>query len=253
MRTRYPLKELSLFTGAGGGILGSKLLGWRLVGCVEWDDYCQRVLRQRMEDNLIERAPIFSDIRAFINEEYAKAYQDMVDIITAGFPCQPFSIAGKNKGEDDPRNMWPATIECIRIIRPTLVFLENVPNLLYHSYIRTIFRDLAESGYDVRWRVLSAREVGAPIERKRLWILGSNKRKHVQIQIHKRTTIKVKFWDDEIRTGLQNVKTSWLMAHNFVDSNSNGLAKGLDEVRAIGNGQVPCQMARAWELLSKDI
>ena len=166
------MNELSLFTGAGGGVLGTKLLGWTTIGYVEFNDYCQKVLSQRIKDSILDEAPIFGDIRAFISEGYASSYTGMVDVITAGFPCQPFSVAGKQQGENDPRNMWPQTIECIRIIRPRFALLENVPGLLAHPYVRRIFGDLAESGYDARWRVLSAAEVGAPHKRDRVFIVA---------------------------------------------------------------------------------
>ena len=153
-------------------MLGGKLLGWKTIGYVEIDDYCQRLIAQRIKDGVFDEAPIFTDIRAFIDQGYAEAYQGMVDVVSAGFPCQPFSCAGQRKGAADERNMWPETIECIRIIRPRFAFLENVPGLLAHGYIYTIFRDLAEGGYDARWRVLSAAEVGAPHKRDRLWIVA---------------------------------------------------------------------------------
>lgn len=167
------VRELSLFSGAGGGLLATKhLLGWTTVGYVEWDDYCQRVLRARIDDGLLDDAPIFGDIRTFINEGYAAAYTGMVDVVTGGFPCQPFSIAGKQAGADDPRNMWPATIGCVRVVRPRYCFFENVPGLLNSGYFPTILCDLAESGFDVRWRVLSAAELGAPHRRDRLWMVA---------------------------------------------------------------------------------
>ena len=129
------MRELSLFSGAGGGLLASKyFLGWETIGYVEYEEYCQKVLKQRIADGLLDAAPIFGDIRAFISEGYAEQYKGMVDVITGGFPCQPFSVAGKGLGEDDPRNMWPSTIECIRIIRPQFAFLENVPAILNHPY-----------------------------------------------------------------------------------------------------------------------
>ncbi len=164
------MRELSLFSGAGGGLLGTKLLGWRHFGYVEYDDYCQQVLRQRIDDGYLDEAPIFGDIRTFISDGYADAYQGMVDVVTAGFPCQPFSVAGKQKGEDDERNMWPATIDVIRRVRPQYCLLENVTGLLSSGYMGRVFGDLAESGFDARWRVLSAAEVGAPHKRDRLWI-----------------------------------------------------------------------------------
>ena len=167
------MKELSLFSGAGGGLLATKhLLGWETIGYVEIDEYCQAVLAQRIEDGYLDPAPIFGDIEQFIQEGYAEAYQGMVDVITAGFPCQPFSIAGERKGEGDKRNQWPNTIECLRIIRPKYAFLENVPGLLSSGYAGQIFGDLAEAGYNARWCVLGADDVGAPHQRKRLWIVA---------------------------------------------------------------------------------
>lgn len=166
------MNELSLFSGAGGGLLGSKLLGWRTVGYVEFEDYCQRVIAQRIEDGLLDEAPIFSDVLAFVSEGYAEGYQGLVDVVTAGFPCTPFSVAGKRAGADDPRNMWPATIAVIRQVRPRFAFLENVPGLISSGYFDTILGDLAEAGYDAEWCVLGADDVGAPHRRKRLWILA---------------------------------------------------------------------------------
>ena len=179
------MRELSLFSGAGGGLLATKhLLEWTTIGYVENESYCQAVIRQRISDGLLDSAPIFSDIRDFISQGYAKAYQGMVDVITAGFPCQPFSVAGKRQAQDDSRNMWPQTIETIRIVKPKFAFLENVPGLLSSksamdeitgrpiSYCATIFRDLAEAGYYARHTILGADDVGAIHRRKRLWILA---------------------------------------------------------------------------------
>ncbi len=171
------MKELSLFSGAGGGLLGTHLLGWRPVGYVEWDDYCQRVIAARIKDGILSDAPIFGNIHTFISEGYAAAYTGLVDVVTGGFPCQPFSLAGKRQGAADERNGWPATIECLRIIRPEWALLENVPGLLVSGYFDTILSDLAESGFDVGWRVLSAAEVGAPHKRDRLWIVAHANRR----------------------------------------------------------------------------
>lgn len=167
------LRELSLFSGSGGGLIATSIfLGIRTVGYVEFNDYCQRILKQRILDGHLHEAPIFGDIRAFISQGYAKSYKGMVDIITGGFPCQPFSSAGKRKAEEDERNMWPSTEETIRIIQPRFLFLENVPNLLNFQYIHTIFGDLAKIGYDIKWSVLSAKDMGALHKRDRLWIFG---------------------------------------------------------------------------------
>ncbi len=166
------MNELSLFSGAGGGLLGSVLLGWRTIGAVEIEEYPCKVLRQRQADGMLDEFPIFNmDIREF-NKEIAPMYRGVAEVVSAGFPCQPFSVAGKRKGEDDERNMWPATIEAIRIVGPRYVLLENVPGLLAHSYFGTILGELSESGYAAHWAVISASFVGAPHRRSRLWILA---------------------------------------------------------------------------------
>lgn len=180
------MNELSLFSGAGGGLLGSKLLGWRTIGYVEFNEYCQKIIKQRIADGILDAAPIFGDIRKFISEGYTESYSEMVDVITAGFPCPAFSVAGLQEGADSDKNFWPETWECIRIIRPRAVFLENVPGLLSSSvevntdesisYLGSILGDLAEIGYDnIRYCVLGADDVGAPHRRKRLWILADSR------------------------------------------------------------------------------
>ena len=242
------MRELSLFTGAGGGLLGTKLLGWTLAGCVEWEDYCQRLLRQRMEDGHIETAPIFGDIRTFISEGYAASYQGMVDIITAGFPCQPFSTAGKQLGADDPRNMWPATLECISIIRPRFALLENVPSLLASGYFGRILGDLAKSGYDVKWVCITASSIGAIHKRERIWIACSRSDSKVCSGNSER---KVQDWKktDFARVG----SGSWRGAKPELCGVGDDLASRMDRLKAIGNGQVPAVVRAAWELLSEDI
>lgn len=174
-------RSLDLFAGGGGAALAGHLLGWRSVGYVEWDDACQQVLAARIQDGHLPEAPIYSDIRAFTAEGYARSYQGLVDVLTGGFPCQPFSQAGQQRGEDDPRNMWPATIECIGIVRPRHVLLENVPGLVGSGYFGTVLGGLAAHGYDARWCCLSAAQVGALHRRDRLWIVAQLSDSHREL------------------------------------------------------------------------
>lgn len=162
------MNELSLFTGAGGGILASILLGWNTIGYVEYDEYCKQIIRQRIRDGIYDDAPVFGDIREFDGRRFAGC----VDVITSGFPCQPFSVAGKRAGADDERNMWPETLRIIGEVRPRYAFLENVLGLISSVYFGTILCDLAALGYDAEWCVLGADDIGAPHRRKRLWILA---------------------------------------------------------------------------------
>jgi DNA (cytosine-5)-methyltransferase 1 len=239
------VNELSLFSGAGGGLLGSKLLGWRCIGYVEWEEYCQRVLRQRIEDGCLDNAPIFGDIRAF-NAEYAGSYRGLVDVVTGGFPCQPFSCAGKRLGEDDPRNMWPATIECIRLVRPKYALLENVPALLNSGYFSRILGDLAEAGYDARWAIISAQSQGAPCKRERLFLACTNS-EHGQARMGAVEDWQKQVWERNER----KCPEFWLQAPPDACGMGHGVADWMDRLKAIGNGQVPAVVRAAWGLLGE--
>jgi DNA-cytosine methyltransferase len=167
------LRELSLFSGIGGGLLGSMLLDWHTVAAVDFEPYCCEVLARRKQDGFFkEPFDIFCmDIGEF-NRRVAPIYTGQVDIITGGFPCQPFSCAGQRKGSDDSRNGFPVLAETIRIVRPRYLLLENVPALLNFEYFGEILSTLSACGYDVRWKVISAGELGAPHRRDRLWIMA---------------------------------------------------------------------------------
>lgn len=162
--------EISLFTGAGGGVLGTHLIGSTALAYVEWDPACQELLRKRIADGLLDDGIVHGDVREFDG----LSWRGKVDVVAAGFPCQPFSVAGKQMGLDDPRNMWPATIRIIRDVQPKYAFLENVPGLLGHKsgYFGTIISDLADAGYDVVWDCIPASAVGAKHKRDRLWMVA---------------------------------------------------------------------------------
>ena len=169
------LRELSLFSGYGGMTLGLRLAGWpvQTVAYVESDPWCQKVLRARIEDGSLSDGDIHGDIRGFGAEGYAGE----VDLVSAGFPCQPHSHAGSRLGEFDPRNLWPETREIIRVVGPEWVVLENVPGILSGNDGRqgfgiSVLGELSELGFDARWGVHSAADAGAPHLRKRWWVLA---------------------------------------------------------------------------------
>lgn len=100
------MNYLSLFSGGCGGDLAMQhLLGFTCRGYVEYEPYCQKLIKQRITDGFLDAAPIFGDVRDFLADGCAEQYRGMVDLVTAGFPCQPFSLAWNNLGGDDPRNM----------------------------------------------------------------------------------------------------------------------------------------------------
>ena len=160
------MNELSLFTGYAGFSLGLKLAGLktRTVGYCDNEKYIQQLLQKRIEDELLDDAPIFSDIRTDWSP-----YRGLVDIITAGFPCQPHSHAGKRKGSEDSRNLWPDTLRCISEVEPSYAILENVPGILSNGYASIVTGQLSEIGYSSQWHIVSAADAGAPHLRKRWW------------------------------------------------------------------------------------
>lgn len=121
------LRELHLFAGIGGGILGGMLLGHRCVGAVELDPYCRRVLEARQRDGILEPFPIHDDIRTFDGIPW----RGRADVVAGGFPCQDLSLAGKGRGLDGARSgLWWEMARVVREVEPRYVFVENVPGLL---------------------------------------------------------------------------------------------------------------------------
>ena len=239
------MRELSLFSGAGGGLLATKhLLGWETLGYVEFNPYCQQVLQARIADGLLDAAPIFGDVQRFLAEGYAERYRGLVDVVSGGFPCQPFSVAGRQLGADDPRNMWPATLGVLRAVRPRFAFLENVPGLLANEYFGTILGNLAEAGFNAEWCVLGADDVSGCHRRQRLWILAysnSIECKHTQKRQDK---IRLSKCVDAQKLFPWGCEPPILGGNNVV-------ANRVDRLKAIGNGQVPQVAATAWEILSQ--
>ena len=165
------MNELSLFTGAGGGVLATRhLLGFKTIGYVENEEYAQKVIAQRIRDGHLDRAPIFRDIRTF-NHKWAFEFTGMVDLITGGFPCQDISCAGSGAGLAGERSsLWFDMAATIRIIRPRYVFVENSDKLPIRG-LNKVTAEIAAMGHSCQWGIISAADVGAPHLRKRCWIV----------------------------------------------------------------------------------
>ena len=154
------LSLLDLFSGIGGFSLGMEATKRiNTVAFCEKDEYCRKVLKKH-----------WSNTQQYIDIRDIDGTKISADIISGGFPCQPFSVAGRQKGADDSRNMFPQLIEIAKIVRPRILFLENVPTLLNCGYFPTVLSSLSEAGYDARWVCLGADDVGARHRRKRLWL-----------------------------------------------------------------------------------
>ena len=162
------MNELALFAGAGGGILGGKLLGWTTVCAVEWEPYPASVLIARQNEGFFPPFPIWDDVRTFDG----RAWRGRVDVVSGGFPCQDISAAGKGAGIDGERSgMWAHMARIICEVGPRFAFVENSPMLTSRGLGR-VLGDLAAMGYDARWGVLGAVDAGAPHKRERIWIVA---------------------------------------------------------------------------------
>ena len=165
-----PVTHLGLCSGIGCFDLALRIVyGNRLrtVGHVERDSYAAAVLVARMEEQALDTAPIWDDIGTFDGGPW----RGRVDIVSAGFPCQPFSAAGRGGGLDDDRWIWPDIARIVDAVRPRIVFVENVPGLLKHG-LDVVLGDLAGFGFDAEWASVAASDVGAPHRRTRLWLVA---------------------------------------------------------------------------------
>lgn len=164
------MRELALFAGAGGGILGGKLLGWRCVCAVERDPYAASVLMDRQNDGTLDPFPVWDDVCTFDG----RPWRSCVDVISGGFPCQDISVAGSGAGIDGERSgLWAHMARVVGEVRPRFVLVENSPALTSRGLGR-VLGDLAALGYDAEWGVFGAHHAGAPHERERIWIIASD-------------------------------------------------------------------------------
>jgi len=161
------LKVLDLFSGIGGFSLGLESTGFfETMAFVEKDEFCQKVLKKNFNN-----IPIEGDIRNVKGEKYR------ADVVTGGFPCQPFSVAGKRKGTDDDRYLWDETIRVVRECKPKWFIGENVEglvNIQEGMVLRQVQTDLEKEGFEVQCLIIPASGIGAWHQRKRIWIIGYN-------------------------------------------------------------------------------
>jgi DNA (cytosine-5)-methyltransferase 1 len=281
------VREMALFAGAGGGILGGHLLGWKTVCAVEWEPYPASVLVARQNDGILPPFPIWDDVQTFDG----KPWRGLVDVVSGGFPCQDISSAGKGAGITGSRSgMWSHMARIIGEVRPQFVFVENSP-LLVSRGAGLVIGDLAEMGYDCQWAIISASELGAPHQRDRFWLMahsaqlqrnGSDNNAGVGMEQGQNAksgndsgaqnmadTVcnglqgSRKEWGTQGSTGLRSGARGneeqrlqygsgpggWWSLEPNVGRVANGVAARVDRLKALGNGQVPIVAATAFNIL----
>jgi DNA (cytosine-5)-methyltransferase 1 len=267
------MNELALFAGAGGGILGGKLLGWNTVCAVEWEQYPASVLVQRQNDKLLPPFPVWDDVRTFDG----KPWRGIVDVVSGGFPCQDISPARTNSGgrgdglNGSKSGLWTEFARIIGEVRPRWVLVENSHHLRTKGLGR-VLKDLALIGYDAAWGVLSAEDCGANHERKRIWIVAhtNNSWKSactINYETQRVSGVKGFYPETSNSHGTQckGGRVSgrrdkehpnpwvggWWKDTSHLDGMDDGVAYRMDRLKAIGNGQVPIVAATAFKQLSR--
>ena len=252
------LNELALFAGAGGGILGGKLLGWRTVCAVERDAYAAQVLAQRQNDGTFDAFPIWSDVCSFDG----KPWRGIVDVVSGGFPCTDISAAGRGAGiTGEKSGLWREMARIIGEVRPRFVFVENSPMLVIRG-LGTVLGDLAAMGFDAQWGVLGASALGAPHRRERIWIVADAGRELRTPGLVPSDCGTSTFGVEETKergnhreqfgmgTEIAGRLPAWDAVKPGLARMAHGVAHSSHRTVAIGNGQVPRVAAAAWRILT---
>ena len=233
------MNELALFAGAGGGILGNNVLGWKTICAVEIDIYCTSVLLQRQNDGILPPFPIWDDVCSFDG----KPWQGIVDVVSGGFPCQDISAAGRGAGIEGERSgLWVEMARIIGEVQPRYVFVENSPMLTSRGLGR-VLGDLAEMGFNARWGVIGAADVGANHIRKRIWVVGHSNSEGLQGD-------NQKGWGINLQPIKRIIPRNKWSANPEVSRRADGVSCRMDRIKALGNGQVPAVAAEAWRVLN---
>jgi DNA (cytosine-5)-methyltransferase 1 len=236
------MNGLAICAGVGGIELGLKLaLGnaYRCVGYIERQAYAVSTLVGRMEEEALDRAPVWDDVGTFDG----KPWRGLVDLIAAGIPCQPWSSAGEQKGKLDERWIWRDVLRVIQDVEPGLVFLENVPGIIQEG-LPQIVGDLSKNGFTAAWDCFSACEVGASHPRKRLFLLAHAGRERLE-GIHETG------WDLHLQSTCE-VREKW-EAEPKMDRVALGIPDRVEQLIACGNGVVPLLAAFAFRSLAKTL
>ncbi len=223
--------HLDLFSGIGGFALAAQWAGFRTVGFAETDDYASKVLKRHWP-----LAPNFGDVRNVKPGPLGK-----IDLVTAGFPCQPFSLAGELSGDTDERFLWPECARVLRDFRPGFALFENVPNIIAIDGGRTfnrILSDISAVGYDCLWNCLPASAVGCLHRRDRIWILATHPNAN-GVRPQGERAIEARAWTKQQLEGLVQDQLRLSIPAGKIGGVADGLPHRSHRLKGTGNAIVP--------------
>lgn len=225
---------LDLFSGIGGFSLGLERAGMHTAAFCEIDPFCQRVLTRHWPGT-----PIYRDIKSLSARKLHHDRIPTIDLISGGYPCQPFSVAGRRRGENDPRHLWPEMYRLIREIRPRWVVCENVAGHVELG-LDTVLSDLDAIGYAATPFVIPACAVGAPHRRDRVWIIAhaTGFRQPWTLGAHGR----------QPAPQLPSEALRWDLPTPFTVGSDDGIPYRMERTQSLGNAvvpMIPVQIGRA--------
>ena len=249
-------RHASLFTGIGGFDLAASWMGWQNVFQCEIEPFCQKVLKHHFP-----QCEFYEDIRT---SDFSK-YHGTVEIITGGFPCQPFSVAGKRKGTDDDRFLWSEMYRALREVQPRWVVAENVCGLLTLQsgvVFERVCADLENAGYAVQPFIIPACAVGAPHRRDRVWIVANADSERCKGRMFPEKSKKT---TNNIISEFHSFGTwdKWEnnMAQSPVCNRNDGISFGLaditfskwrkESIKALGNAIVPAVVYQIFKAINE--
>ncbi len=237
------MRHGSLFSGIGGFDLASEWMGWENIFHCEKNEFCQKILKYHFSKSIT-----YADIK----QTDFTIHRGQIDVLTGGFPCQPYSSAGLRKGKEDERHLWPEMLRAIREIRPNWIVGENVGGIVNWNggmVFDEVQSDLENEGYEVFAYILPACAKNATHRRDRVWFIGHSKSKGRQEGLRIGEKEKFSTYGDSDQKSFRIGNFEPTIASSFFGSGNDGLSKRLDgitfskwrneSIKAYGNAIVP--------------
>jgi len=218
--------HLDLFSGIGGFALAAGWAGFRTVGFCEIEPYCQAVLKKHWP-----QVPIHNDIREL------RGGGQRIDLLTGGFPCQPFSVAGKRRGKDDDRHLWPQMLRIIEESKPSWIIGENVAGIIPME-LDKVCADLEAVGYEVQPLVIPACAIDASHKRDRVWIIANNNNQRFKRKLKKKIQRKQGVPRETMRS-FKNFRGGWPISSPRICRAFDGIPNRTHRLKGLGNAIVP--------------